>query len=94
MTWYDSMLEEIDAKIQEAGNHVVIIPSQDKNAPIDSVDIYDGHSQKYIALGIPENTAQEFAVVWNNLVDSGEANNRNQSTLMTWITDSKSKHTL
>lgn len=71
MNWIDELKNQIDAKIQEAGNHVVIVPALGDNAPVDTVDVYDGGAKAFIATHVPEKTATDFAILYNGLVDSG-----------------------
>ena len=86
MSLYEQMIRDIDAKINEAGRHVVIVPAQNAAAPLDTVDIFDGGTHQFIAHAIPQSSAQEFAVIWNNLVDNGETAGHDQNNLMAWIT--------
>ena len=87
--WFD---DEIDDKLRGAGNHVILIPARNPNASIDTVDIYDGITGKFIAANVPEKAATTFATVWNKLVDSNENNELIQKFNLEWILNSPDKY--
>ena len=68
-----------------------MIPSRDVNAPIDSVDIYDGVTGHFIVANVPEEAAYTFAKVWNNLVDAGENTELAKKIDMKWLTEQYNK---
>lgn len=80
--WFE---DSIDEKIQNAGKHVILIPARNPNAPIDTVDIYDGASSEFIAENISEHSAQNFAVIWNNLVDINENTDNVKKINISWL---------
>lgn len=71
--WIEDIKNANNEKIRNAGKHMVIVPALNSTAPLDTYDVFDGASCKFIATSIPEKTAQEFATIWNGLVDNGES---------------------
>lgn len=67
--WFE---EDTISRIRSAGNHVILVPPTNPNAPLDTFDIFDGITGLIVAADIPEAKAREFATIWNTLVDSGE----------------------
>ena len=84
--WYEDAIAE---KIREAGNHVILVPAQNENAPIDTVDVFDGKTGTFIVSEIPEEPAREFAVIWNGLVDSGESTETIRTFNLEWLSGVK-----
>jgi hypothetical protein len=87
--WFDDAITE---KLREAGNHVILVPARNPNAPIDTVDVFDGVTGKFIAADVPEGDARNFAIVWNNLVDSGENNETFKQVNLSWLIGTKERH--
>lgn len=87
--WFD---EAVSEKLHAAGNHVILIPAQNTDAPVDSVDIYDGITGQFIVAGVPEDAAYTFAKVWNDLVDSGENTELAKKINIAWLTDYAERH--
>ena len=86
MNWFD---EAVTEKLHEAGNHVIMVPACNPDAPIDTVDLYDGITGKFIAAGVPEEAARKFAKVWNDLQDSGENTESAKHINLEWLLDGK-----
>lgn len=84
--WFEQAIAE---KISSAGNHVILIPARNPDAPLDTVDVYNGVTGQFIAADVPEESAREFAIIWNDLVDRGENNDSIQKLNMAWLTDVK-----
>ena len=86
MNWLEDQNREVTAKIQAAGNHVIVVPAQDPTARIDTYDLFDGSTQSYIATGVPEKAANEFATIWNQLLDNGESVAALRQMPLDWLT--------
>jgi len=84
--WFD---EAITEKLREAGNHVILVPAQNPNALMDTVDVFDGVTGQFIAADVPEDAARNFATVWNKLVDAGENTETAKRVNLEWLTDRK-----
>lgn len=72
MNWADEYKLKIDEQLAHAGNHVIVVPAQDADAPIDTVDVFDGAAHAYIATRVPEKQASNFAAIWNAMIDNGD----------------------
>jgi len=86
--WFEQAIAE---KLSTAGNHVILIPARNLDAPLDTVDVYDGVTGQFIAADVPENAAQDFAIIWNELVDRGENTENLRKLNIAWLTDVKGK---
>jgi hypothetical protein len=89
MNWINEITIANNEKILNAGKHVVIIPAQHDSAPIDTYDVFDGSACRFIATGISEKTAKEFATIWNGLVDDGESVENIRRINLSWLTGVK-----
>jgi len=83
--WFDDVIAE---KIHSANNHVILIPAQNPNAPLDTVDVYDGITGKVLVTDVPESSAQDFAIIWNSFIDDSENNETAKKINLAWLTDS------
>jgi hypothetical protein len=72
MSWMNEIDSKIAEQIREAGNRVIVVPAQSISAPIDTYDVYNGATKTFIATDVSEQTANEFASMWNGLIDQGE----------------------
>ena len=84
--WFDDVVAE---KLREAGNHVILVPAQNSQAFIDTVDVYDGITGQFIAADVPEKAARNFATIWNKLVDAGENTETAKRVNLEWLIDMK-----
>ena len=85
MKWYTEIDHELAEKIRSAGNHVIVVPAQTDAAPLDTFDVFDGNSNEYVAVNISEKAAQEFATMWNSLIDSGETVENIRRMNLAWL---------
>jgi hypothetical protein len=86
--WFEEAIAE---KLKEAGNHVILVPAQNPNAPLDTVDIYNGETGQFIAADVPEDPAREFAIIWNELVENGENTEKARKLNFSWLSDFSEK---
>jgi len=86
MNWFETAISE---KIEAAGNHVILIPANSPTAPLDTVDLYDGITGNFIAENIPEDSARAFAIIWNELVDSGENTESIKKLNISWLVEKR-----
>lgn len=86
MNWMNEIDSEIAIKIREAGNHVIVVPAQNSSAPIDTFDVYNGATNEFIAIDVPEQTAHELSAIWNGLLDNGEQVSNIRKINLAWLT--------
>ena len=86
MNWNEAEILNQNEKILNAGNHVVMIPSQETDAPLDTMDLFDGNTNTFIAVAVPEKSARDFTDIWNGLVDSGEPVEAVRHINLAWLT--------
>lgn len=85
--WFE---EAIEAKLKDAGNHVILVPARNPNAPLDTVDVFDGITGSFLAADVPEESAREFMLIWNGLVDRNENTEEMKNINLAWLAASKS----
>lgn len=83
--WIEDIKNANNEKIRNAGQHMVIIPALNNAAPLDTFDVFDGGSCKFVARSIPEKTAQEFTTIWNGLIDNGESVENIRKYPLNWL---------
>ena len=81
--WFEEIIAD---KIRSAKNHVILVPAQNPNAPLDTVDIFDGVTGQFIAADVPEVPAREFMAIWNNLQDAGDNTDSMKKLNLSWLT--------
>lgn len=86
MNWIDESQVEQTTKIREAGNRVIVVASQNGNAP-DTFDIFDGTTQQFVVRQVTEKSALEFAQIWNSLIENGEDPSFLRSINLVWLTN-------
>jgi hypothetical protein len=86
MNWINELNDELAEKIRNAGNHIIIVPAQKNTVSLDTFDVFDGNSHEFIAVDVPEKSAQEFAIIWNELVDNGESVENIRKINLEWLT--------
>ena len=86
MNWIDTDKYENIERLRDAGNHLVVIPSQHSDAPLDTVDVFDGSCGEFIVTAVPEKLVRELVVIWNGLVDSGESVESLRTINLSWLT--------
>lgn len=86
MNWVEVEKYENEQKIRMAGNHLVLVPARNEDAPLDTVDVFDGERGEFIATQVPEKPAREFVVIWNELLDSGESIEKIRTINLEWLT--------
>ena len=82
MKWFE---EAVADKMRAAKNHVILVPAQNPNAPIDTVDIFDGITGQFIVADVPEEAAREFVIIWNALQDSGDNTENMKKLNLSWL---------
>lgn len=87
--WFENMIAD---KINDAKNHVILLPAQNPIATIDVVDIYDGVTGQFVAADVPEEQAREFAIIWNGLVDIGENTEAAKKINFGWLVKDRKRH--
>ena len=84
MDWNDERKLHIGEQIQSAGNHVVVIPADD-DAPIDTVDIFDGETHTFLATRVPKKAAFNFAILYNGMVDAHISSEEIRKVNLKWL---------
>ena len=83
VNWFEEVIAD---KIRSAKNHVILVPARNQNAPLDAVDIFDGVTGQFIVADVPEDSAREFALIWNTLIMNGESRESIEQINLLWLT--------
>ncbi len=85
MNWADEYKLRIDEQIQTAGQHVVVIPSIGDDAPIDTVDVFDGGTHSFVATRVPEKAGFNFAILYNGMIDAKASIDEIRKVNFAWL---------
>lgn len=70
MTWFEEVDEKTIELVKSSGNHVVAVPAMDNGIRLDTFDLFDNRTHKFIIRNLPEHDANIAVTVCNNLIDN------------------------
>lgn len=91
MTWIDEEVYETVRLMANAGDKLITFPARSATSPIDTNDIYDGFTEKFIATNVSAHYANAFVNIYNGLLAEGVNREEIEHINLSWFIGTENK---